>query len=65
MIKVIARGLYAANESRAELTGEAATSETFGQLREYEAQISLANGHVEDQVRLIRSTLHLPPPTTS
>lgn len=64
-IKVIAENLYVANESRADLTAEAATSPTLGTLYHYEARISVANTRVEIQVRRLRSALRLPPPDTS
>jgi hypothetical protein len=64
-IKMIAESLYVANESRADLTAEAATSRTLRKLDEYEARISVANSNVEDQVRRLRSALRLPPPDTS
>jgi hypothetical protein len=64
-IKRTARHLYAVNQSRAELTAQAATSRSLGELRMYEAQIMAANADVETQVRLIRVELDLPPPMTS
>jgi hypothetical protein len=64
-LKIIAEALYTANQSRAELTAEAAMSRTLGQLSGYEPRLSAANVPVEREVRLIRSSLHLPPPMTS
>ena len=64
-VKMIAEELYAVNESRAQLTAEAASSRTLGQVRDYELRLSTANESVEAQVRLIRSSLHLPPPMSS
>ena len=64
-VEFIAEALYTANESRAELTAEAAMSRTLGQLGGYEPRLSAANVPVEHEVRLIRSSLHLPPPMTS
>jgi hypothetical protein len=64
-VEMIAEELYTANESRAELTAKVAISSTLGQLRGYEARLSAVNGPVEDEVRLIRGSLQLPPPTTS
>jgi hypothetical protein len=64
-VETIAEELYTANESRAEVTDEAALSRTLGQLHGYEPRLSAANVPVERYVRLIRSSLHLPPPMTS
>jgi hypothetical protein len=64
-VKVIAEELFAANESRAKLSAEAAMSRTLGQLRGYESRLSAANVPVEREVRLVRSSLDLPPPMTS
>jgi hypothetical protein len=64
-VNMIAEDLYSANESRAKLTAEAAMSPTLERLRYYEFWLSAANEPVEHYVRLIRSSLHLPPPTTS
>jgi hypothetical protein len=64
-VEAIAEALYAENESRAELTAEAARSRTLGQLSGYESRLSAANAPVEREVRLIRSSLDLPPPMTS
>jgi hypothetical protein len=64
-VKMIAQELYSENESRAELTEEAATSRTLVQLRGYEARLSAADVPVEREVRLVRALLHLPPPMTS
>jgi hypothetical protein len=64
-VKVIAEELYAVNESRAKLSAEAAMSRTLVQLRGYESRLSAANVPVEREVRLVRSSLDLPPPNTS
>jgi hypothetical protein len=64
-IKMVVDDLYTVNESRADLTASAAMSSTLGQLRNYESRLSAANEPVEHYVGLIRSSLHLPPPTTS
>jgi hypothetical protein len=64
-IKRTARHLYAVNQSRAQLTAQAAMSRSLSELRRYEAQIKVANADVETQVRLIRVELDLPPPMTS
>jgi hypothetical protein len=64
-INAIAETLYTSNQARAQLTSEPATSISLTQLRWFEAQISVSNGKVEEQVRSIRSALGLPPPATS
>jgi hypothetical protein len=64
-LEKIAEALSAANQSRAALTADAATSRTLTHLQRFEAQISAANTQVETQVRLLRAALHLPPPDTS
>lgn len=61
-LEVTARALAKVNESRASLTAEAAVSRSLMQLRRYEPQLSAANGPVEEQVRILRSQLGLPPP---
>jgi len=64
-VEVVARLLVSANESRARLAEEAATSASLAQLRANEAALTAANAPVEDAVRIIRSMLGLPPPQTS
>lgn len=64
-VEVVARLLVSANESRARLAEEAATSASLAQLRADEAALTAANAPVEDAVRVIRSMLGLPPPQTS
>jgi hypothetical protein len=61
----IARALVWVNESRADLTAQAARSRTLAQLTSYESRLSAANGPVELAVRIIRGQLGLPPPETS
>jgi hypothetical protein len=61
----IARLLYAANEARARVTGEAAASTSLRQLRACQRRLDAANGPVEDAVRVIRGQLGLSPPDTS
>jgi hypothetical protein len=63
--ETIARVLVSANQARAELADKAAASSSPGRLRVYERRLTAANAPVEDAVRLIRSLLGLPPPTTS
>jgi hypothetical protein len=64
-IEATARALVTANESRATLTSEAATSVSLEQLRRFERQLSAANARVEQWVRTIRKQLGLPHPATS
>jgi hypothetical protein len=64
-VEVIARLLVSANESRARLADKAAASASFAQLRGYERRLTAANAPVEQAVRVIRSMLGLPPPSTS
>jgi hypothetical protein len=63
--EAVARMLVTANEARARLTDQAATSTSLRQLRRYERLLEAANKPVEDAVRVIRSQLGLPPPETS
>lgn len=63
-LELTARALAQVNESRASLTAAAAISVSLQQLRRYERQLSTANGPVEEQVRILRSQLALPPPET-
>ena len=63
--EAVARQLVTANEARARLTDQAATSTSLRQLRQYERRLDAANRPVEDAVRVIRSQLSLPPPETS
>jgi hypothetical protein len=61
----VARTLYRVNQARASLTDRAAASASLRQLRWYERRLDAANRPVEQQVRLIRQQLGLPPPDTS
>jgi hypothetical protein len=60
-----ARTLYRVNQARASLTIRAAASASLRRLRGYERRLDAANRPVEQQVRLIRQQLGLPPPDTS
>jgi hypothetical protein len=64
-IERIARLLFAANEARARLTGEAAASTSLRQLRAYQRRLDEANRPVEDAVQVIRSQLDLSSPDKS
>ena len=64
-IEATARAVVRANEARANLSAEAATSESLLQLRGYETQLSAANDAVVQQVRILRKQLGLPPAETS
>jgi hypothetical protein len=64
-IESVAHALYAANESRANLTERATTAQSVEQLRHYLLEMTAANAPVEYQVRRIRRDLGLPPPSTS
>jgi hypothetical protein len=61
----IVRKLILANEQRGALTARQARSASLAQLRSFDARHGAADAAVEVQVRLLRKTLHLPPPTTS
>ena len=61
----IARLLYQVNQARASLTAAAARSVSLPQLRSYQRRLAAANEPVEEAVRVIRSQLGLPPPSTS
>jgi hypothetical protein len=64
-IEVIARLLVSANQSRARLSDQAAQSTSLAQLRGYQSRLAAANAPVQEPVRVIRSMLGLPPPSTS
>jgi hypothetical protein len=61
----VARALVRANQSRIELTIRQARATSLGQLRALDHQHQAADAAVETQVRLIRTFLRLPPPSTS
>jgi hypothetical protein len=63
-VEAVARLLVAANQSRARLTDAAARSTSLAQVRRYRHRLTAANAPVEDAVRVIRSQLNLPPPST-
>jgi hypothetical protein len=60
-----ARVLFRVNQARASLTLRAAASTSLRQLGGYEQRLNAANRPVEQEVRLIRRQLGLPPPETS
>ncbi len=60
-----ARVLFRVNQARASLTMRAAASTSLRQLGGYEQRLNAANRPVEQEVRLIRRQLGLPPPETS
>ena len=60
-----ARVLYRVNQARAALTSIAAQSMSLAQVERFEHRLDFANAAVEQQVRLIRRQLGLPPPSTS
>jgi hypothetical protein len=64
-IDAMVRALIKANQSRIELTGLQAKSNSLGQLRSFTSGHQAADAAVETQVRLIRKALHLPPPSDS
>ncbi len=64
-VEAIAGLLVRANQARVELTDQAATSASIGQVGAYERRLTAANVPVEDAVQVIRDMLGLPPPTTS
>jgi hypothetical protein len=63
--EVVARTLYRVNQARASLTLRIARADSLRQLDVLTPQLTAANGPVEQQVRLIRRLLGLPPPETS
>jgi hypothetical protein len=63
-IAATARALVSVNERRANLAGLAASSTTLAGLRSYLPGVEALNDPVEDQVKLIRQQLGLPPPDT-
>lgn len=64
-VKQTARLLSQANQSRARLTVDAAGSASLHQLRMFQRRLTAANALVEEEVRMIRRQLGLPPPQTS
>jgi len=64
-IASIVRALILANEQRGTLTARQARSTSLAQLRSFDRRHRAKDGAVEVQVRLLRKTLHLPPPATS
>ena len=64
-IEPIASLLYRLNQARASVTAAAARSTTLPQLRVWLERLERENAAVEDAVRVIRSQLGLPPPSTS
>jgi hypothetical protein len=64
-IENAARSLISQNESRAALTAAAAGLSSVSQIRAVEPFLTAANGPVEAAVKVIRSKLGLPPPSTS
>lgn len=63
--EAVARRLYLVNQARASLTLRIASAGSLRQLNVLTPQLTAANGPVEQQVRLIRRQLGLPPPETS
>jgi hypothetical protein len=63
--EAVARTLYRVNQARASLTVRIAGSVSLRQLDALKPRLTAANGPVEQQVRLIRRQLGLPPPNTS
>ena len=64
MTEAVARTLYRVNQARARLTLRIAGSASLRQLDALKPRLTAANGPVEQQVRLIRRQLGLPPPQT-
>jgi hypothetical protein len=64
-IAATARALARANERRAELTVRQARSPSLAALQSFTRRHQSADAAVEDQVKVIRRALGLPPPTTS
>jgi hypothetical protein len=58
------RALIALNEYRAALTMQVASSTDLVQLKASKPNLSAANDPVEQQVRVLRTELELPPPDT-
>jgi hypothetical protein len=61
----VAHTLYAVNQVRARVTSAAANSTSVRAVHEYERELNVANGPVEQAVRAIRRLLGLPPPPSS
>jgi hypothetical protein len=56
--------LVRVNEARADFTARAATATSVASLRRFEPDLEAMNTPVEEQVRLLRKDLSLPPPDT-
>jgi len=57
-----ASALVQVNEARANLTDDARSAASLDSLHRYEIELDALNAPVEDQVRLLRNELGLPPP---
>ena len=64
-IEVTARALIRVNEIRAKLTLKQAAAHSIAALLSFTATHDAADAELEAQVRIIRSELGLPPPSTS
>lgn len=64
-VEATARRLYRVNQSRAELTAEAASAASLADLHAQEPALTVSNRPVEQAVRTIRRQLGLPPPSGS
>jgi hypothetical protein len=64
-VAATARALAPANERCAELTIRQAGSPSLAALQSFTRRHQSADAAVEDQVKVIRRALGLPPPTTS
>jgi hypothetical protein len=61
-IAPIAKGLIQANQARAALTAEQASSTTLTRLRSFNRQIQLANAAVQKEMTLVRTAVDAPLP---
>lgn len=60
----VAAALVRVNEARASLTAQASTAGTVADLQHFQTRLDAMNPPVEDQVKVLRRDLGLPPPDT-
>jgi hypothetical protein len=64
-VEAAARSLVRSNQARIKLTSQQARSTSLAQLRTFDKRHAAADAGLEDEARLIRVFLRLPPPSTS
>jgi hypothetical protein len=64
-VETVVRRLVTTNNARIALTSRQARSTSLAQLRSFDKRHAAADAGLEDEVRVIRVLLRLPPPSTS